>query len=130
MPNQYTKAKKEREAEAAKRAARAQQAAKEQLHREQLLGDEIHVIPVTMEQLLGGFNLSGKNKSSCDEHAENQPHLTLIAQDNLTPSVLRYWISLARQKGVSAEKIAGVESTLRDIEKWRTANPLTVKLPD
>lgn len=69
--------------------------------------------------------------SKCDEAALTQPHFTALAQDNFTPDLLRQWIRMAEQSGVtSREKIADAYALLKTIEAWRTANPLRVKTPD
>lgn len=65
-----------------------------------------------------------------DEKAKNQPHFTLLANDNFTPVLIRKWIDMAIDKGTPIEKIREAKLLLKNIEQWRTANPTACKTPD
>lgn len=73
--------------------------------------------------------LDGDKLSNCDKAARKQPHFTLLAQDNLTPDIVQEWIDLAEQNGVPHEKVKDAREVLKNIQDWRTRNPLRIKLP-
>ncbi len=95
------------------------------------LGNGKYNLYVTRNSPKGEYLLVESPKlSKCDQAALTQPHFTMLAQDNFTPDLLRAWINAAEQNGTSREKIADARALLKEIEMWRTNNPLRVKTPD
>jgi hypothetical protein len=56
------------------------------------------------------------------------PHFLLRAHDQLAPETIRYWIRLARERGVNARKIAAAMRHLERLMAWQRAH--WTKLPD
>ena len=139
MANQHTKKKEAERKKAADETAKKQQRDQSAAIAADLsIAEQFKALKpgkYIMEKVDGIFGAAfsvepDKHVSSCDAKAKRQPHFTLLAQDNFTPVVLAEWISLARAKGIPDQKLFEAEVLLRNIEKWRTENPLACKAPD
>lgn len=150
MANQYTK-NKSKKAATKKAANNKPEATKETLHKfvppdngetvntknyhyEQFV-KEVGALPpgdyiVTKGNWGFGAICPQPKMSKCDSKARQQPHFTLLAQDNFTPGLLRQWIEQAYALGTDEGKIIEAKHLLKRIEEWRTANPLACKTPD
>lgn len=62
---------------------------------------------------------------SYDKAADDEPIFVLRAQDRLAPETIDHWVRLARERGVSAEKIAEAERCADAMAEWPNR-----KLPD
>jgi hypothetical protein len=65
-----------------------------------------------------------------DEKAKDQPHFTLLAQDNFRVHLVEQWIQSAIARGTSKFKINEAERLLRAITRWRKENRDQCKIPD
>ena len=58
------------------------------------------------------------------------PGFTLRATDICAPLIVDFWVAMARDAGVSSDKIRRAEDIGRSIRKWQRENPDKVKVPD
>ena len=52
--------------------------------------------------------------------APDEPIFVLRAQDALAPMVVRYWATLARERGVGTAKLDEAEALAQLMEQWPT----------
>ena len=69
-------------------------------------------------------------KESWKRIPEDEPTFILAARDKLAPVAIRFWISMAADQGVNADKIRRATEHLDWIERFQSEHPERVKLPD
>jgi len=75
--------------------------------------------------------MATEHDDPCRDRADDdEPILTLRAQDELAEDVVIHWAQLAARAGVPDDRVRGATEVALAMHRWRRANPERVRTPD